>query len=972
MRNKLLFFVLIFSPIWLTGQYSNLIHYTVNDGLPSSTVYSAVQDSLGFMWLGTEAGLVRFDGANFKVFTTQDGLPDNEVLGLVFDNITDRLWIITYSKAACYYRNGQIYTAKNDSTLSIITAEFGEYINANYQPGLGIFFYNGNSVYKGSGNTLSKIRMVNEGMLSVHQWGDTVIDALLSGRGVIRHTPHSESFYAGLASIRFQAPGAVWIGDRFFLFTEGKVIVFTKTISGYEYKGAIPIDPDKFASNLIEVNGKYIISIPDGGVYMADTSLDGVSAKIWSGRANSVASDKDDNIWVMTGDDGIYVIRRRAVHNYSSANTFAHDNITSLYLDMGGVLYIGNSFGELFTLNNWTIKPVKIYYSDKQERVRAITSYDKYVLFITNNTIGCFDTLTDKLKIIKHEGGGLKAILNVPDRKIILIGLASRMLEYNKETHTSRELILKQRMITMAQHPDGRIFCGSIDGLYLYQDDKLSHLSATDSKLQSRVNSLCFSSDSILWIGTPSDGIIAFNGTKVVGHINSSRYLSYRGAMCRKVVSGGPNEIWVATNSGIDRIRYHIQDTIMVDNITPLNIIDGLLSDDVNDILVKDSMIYAATSHGLSILNVNELKSPVPAPIYLSSIRINDKDSAIHDYEYNLSYRQNNIKIEYAGIILPAAGAIRYQYRFLATGNDKWETTSNTSIEFRSLSPGKYTFEVAVLDKFGNRSKHIARVKFHISQAFYMTIWFLALVFLIILGLGFYIIRYVYRRRQMAYEKEQSYNTKIIHLEQQALKAQMNPHFIFNCLTAIQHFVNKEDIYSANMYLSNFAKLIRKTLDLSGEQYITLDKEIAYLENYIQLEKMRFQDKFNYFISVGEEVDVNIAVIPPMLLQPIIENAIRHGLRYKDNNEGVLTVNFNMEGARLLCKIDDNGIGIKKSTELKTNTHVEYQSKGIKLTMSRINAINMISEKKISMEVRDKYDETGIGIGTLVLIYFEQ
>jgi len=940
--------------------------------LPSSTVYSGVQDSLEFMWIGTEAGLVRFDGAYFKVFTTQDGLPDNEVLGLAFDNITDRLWIITYSKAACYYRDGHIYTAKNDSTLRIITAEFGEYINANLQPGLGIFFYNGKSVYLGARNTLTKIRMKNEGMLCVHQWSDTVIDALLSGNGVIRHTSHSEAFYKGFGPLGFQAPGAKWIGNLFFLYKEGDVMVYTMKNGDYEYRGKIPIDPDKFASNLIEVKGKYVISIPDGGVYIADTSLKEGAVKIWSGRANSVVADKDDNIWVMTGDDGIYVIRRRAVLNYSSNNAFAHDNITSLYLDNNGQLYMGNSYGELFTLKDKIIDPIKIYYNDKQERVRAITRYDRSVLFITNNTLGVFDTLSHKLEIVPHEGGGLKAILHLPERKTILAGLASRMLEYNTETHTSRELILKQRMIAMARHPDGRVFCGSLDGLYLYRDDKLTHITNGDNRLQSRVTSLCFTPDSILWIGTPSDGIMAYNGSKIVGCINTTKYLSYRGAMCRKVVSSNPNEIWVATNSGIDRIRYHVQDTIIVDNITPLNIIDGLLSDDINDILVRDSMIYAATSHGLSILNINEMMSPTPAPIYLSSVKINDRDSAIKDDEYDLAYWQNNIKIEYAGIILPAAGAIRYQYRLLIAGNDKWETTPNTSIEFRSLSPGNYTFEVAVLDKFGNRSKHIAQVRFHIAPAFYRTIWFWSLIFLIVLGIGFYIIRSGFRRRQVAYEKEQFYNTKIIDLEQQALKAQMNPHFIFNCLTAIQHFVNKEDVYSANMYLSNFAKLIRKTLDLSGEQYITLDKEVAYLENYIQLEKMRFQDKFNYFITVSEDVDIHSAIIPPMLLQPIIENAIRHGLRYKDDNEGVLNISFDMEGIKLLCKIDDNGIGIKRSRELKTNTHVEYQSKGMKLTESRISAINMISHKKIQMEVKDKYNDIGMAIGTLVLIYFEQ
>ena len=245
-------------------------------------------------------------------------------------------------------------------------------------------------------------------------------------------------------------------------------------------------------------------------------------------------------------------------------------------------------------------------------------------------------------------------------------------------------------------------------------------------------------------------------------------------------------------------------------------------------------------------------------------------------------------------------------------------------------------------------------------------------MFIFVLGLGFYLIRRRFRIRQRQFEKEQSLNHKIIELEQQALKAQMNPHFIFNCLTAVQHFVNREDLYSANMYLSNFAKLIRKTLDLSGEQYISLDKEVAYLKSYIGLEKMRFQDKFEYRVTVAPEIDEYGVQVPPMLLQPIIENAIRHGLRNMDTDTGLLRVDFVMDGDKLICTIDDNGVGMKKAAELKTTTHVEYQSKGMKLTMARIHAINMMSEKKITIEIVDKYDDNNEASGTLFILSFEQ
>ncbi|MCW3128072.1 MAG: putative signal transduction histidine kinase [Bacteroidetes bacterium] len=470
----------------------------------------------------------------------------------------------------------------------------------------------------------------------------------------------------------------------------------------------------------------------------------------------------------------------------------------------------------------------------------------------------------------------------------------------------------------------------------------------------------------------PANGVLVYDGTRVVTNISQAKYLGYRGAICRKVVRGKPNEIWVATNYGIDKIKYHLGDSLVIDNITPLNMADGLCSDDVNDILIADSLIYVATSQGLTIFNENQMIAAAAVPIYISAIRINDKDSMIREGEYNLTYQQNNLRIEYIGISLPSAGYLRYQYRLLGSGNDKWTTTTNTSIEFRSLSPGSYTFEAAVLDKFGNQSKSLASVKFRITPAFYMTIWFWALMVIIILTIGFYIIRARFRRQQRQFEKEQNLNNKIIELEQQALKAQMNPHFIFNCLTAVQHFVNKEDLYSANMYLSNFAKLIRKTLDLSGEQYISLDKEVSYLQNYVQLEKMRFQEKFQYVISVDPDIDQYAVEIPPMLLQPIIENAIRHGLRNMHTNTGMLIIDFSQTGNKIICNVDDNGVGMKRAKELKTTMHVEYQSKGMSLTMSRIQAINMISDKKITLEIKDKYDNNNEASGTLFTLSFEQ
>lgn len=969
-RYIILIWLLICSPLIVICQYSGIAHYTVKDGLPSSTNYSVIQDNRGFIWVGTEAGLVRYDGTNFKVFNTLNGLPDNEVLGILPDGKTDKIWIITYCKSACYYKDGKIYTAQNDSSLSTITCDYGEFIKGNNQEGGGVFLYNGRTIFKCADNSITKIQTQKDGIAQVRQCGSGV--DIIYGSGLAEINSGVEKKYHG-SYIDSVCQNGKWIGNKLFVFRNGRIDVYSKMNNEkYQLNGNIRIDVKRIFTNLIQLGSKYYISVEGIGVFVTDTSLNGSIKKIWSGRVNDMSKDNDGNIWVSTNGDGLFVIKNQPVINCSSENGLLHDNITAISGGAGGNIFLGNSYGEIFTLKDNAVHPIPLKQNTITEMIRGMVQYDSSVFLLINNMIGHFDLRDQKFREIPHKFGGPKSILKLRNNQTIIVGFSSGISEFDARIESMREIRVNKRILALAQHPDGRVYCGSLDGLYEYRADTLERIRG-DRRLQNRITSLCFGPDSILWIGTPSNGVIAFDGKRVIGDINTSKYVSYNGALCRKVVSSGKsNEIWVATNSGIDRISYHYRDSLIIDNITPLNTSDGLLSDDVNDLLVQDGMIYAATSHGITILNEWELSKPRPVPIYLASVKINDSDSLIHQSVYELTYHQNNIQIEYIGISLQSAGYLRYQYRLLGSSSDQWQTTDRTSIDLRSISPGIYTFEVAVLDKFGNRSLKTAKVQFHIARPFYQTIWFISLLLIVIISAGFLVIKAIFDRRKRQYEKEQSYNNKIIDLEQQALKAQMNPHFIFNCLTAIQHFVNKEDVYSANMYLSSFAKLIRKTLDLSGEQYITLDREAAYLENYIQLEKMRFQEQFNYVIHVDRDLDPFNTLIPPMLLQPIIENAIRHGLRYKDNNEGMLKVNFSREGDSLICQIDDNGIGIKKSRELKSTSHVEYQSKGMKLTESRIAAINMISDKKISMEVTDKYNAEGNAIGTLVIIKFEQ
>ncbi len=206
-------------------------------------------------------------------------------------------------------------------------------------------------------------------------------------------------------------------------------------------------------------------------------------------------------------------------------------------------------------------------------------------------------------------------------------------------------------------------------------------------------------------------------------------------------------------------------------------------------------------------------------------------------------------------------------------------------------------------------------------------------------------------------------------LEQQQYRAQMNPHFIFNCLHSIQHYILHNDVISANKYLSEFASLMRTTMEHNRLQTILLQQEIDYLNSYLSLEQMRFENKFTYQIDCSADVDTSALQVLPTIIQPFAENAIVHGLCYLENG-GRLLVSFTKEGDWLVCTVDDNGIGRKASKQIKARSGKTHVSQGMELVKKRLALASSLHKKSFSAEVIDKTDADGKALGTLVILKF--
>jgi LytS/YehU family sensor histidine kinase len=211
---------------------------------------------------------------------------------------------------------------------------------------------------------------------------------------------------------------------------------------------------------------------------------------------------------------------------------------------------------------------------------------------------------------------------------------------------------------------------------------------------------------------------------------------------------------------------------------------------------------------------------------------------------------------------------------------------------------------------------------------------------------------------------------RLSEVEMKALRAQMNPHFLFNSLNSINNFILKNDADNASAYLTRFARLVRLILDNSRHEWVSLEQELQALKLYIELEQLRFDQTFRYYIQVGAGVDVNHCQIPPMMLQPYVENAIWHGLLHRNTEGGILLINLALDGRdQLKITIEDNGVGRKASALRKSQQRsMHKQSHGMQITSERLDTINAVYQIDARSSIDDLYDATGRAAGTRVVL----
>jgi ligand-binding sensor domain-containing protein len=389
--------------------------------------------------------------------------------------------------------------------------------------------------------------------------------------------------------------------------------------------------------------------------------------------------------------------------------------------------------------------------------------------------------------------------------------------------------------------------------------------------------------------------------------------------------------------------------------------------------LAENGLIYFGGKNGVDFFNPASLRINPTAPrMVLTGLAINTNQRMVDPSitegggTLSLSYKDDLLEIQIAGIHDADQVEVKYRYKLEGLHDDWIDLGGQRAITFSGLPPGDYVFKAEAISGDGVWCEDELTIPIHVAPPFYATAWFSLISILLLLALLYAVIRYRERTIKKKDKLEAEVNRKIVELERRALQAQMNPHFIYNSMNSIQQFMIMHDMEGAMKYLTKFSRILRTVLTISAQNRIPLADEIILIRDYLELENMRFPDKFTYDIHVSPDINIHTVEIPPFFIQPQVENAIRHGL-LKKTTPGHLQIEIRVKGAHLHIVVEDNGIGRDAAREAKFRDAVVNESKGLAIVEERLSHLHSTNGFK-PFNIVDLYDTSNQPSGTRVEI----
>mgnify|MGYP006181483015 CR=1 FL=1 len=961
MKNNLLKIALICLLVILCQKqiYAQTVYlpqYTTKDGLPSNNCFFTLQDQKGFIWIATDAGVSRFNGSIFENFSVDDGLPDNQILQLREDS-KGRIWFMALNGQLSYFFNGKIHNEQTDQNLKDLS--FNGVVVSFLEDNKGNLWFgtNNNVIGVWNGHKTSKFISTN----AKHKYQNAFlfedkhqnIRAITSTSNYIfKHgsfVPSTTKIYPTSYKTIHQKNGSIFFLNKTGL-NEARDGTITQTT---------PLSQQLLNSDLgyILLGEKKIWICTSNGV--KGISLNGSEEKTFLKGVivNQATRDDQGNLWFTTSN-GIYKLPKPKdqLHTFGIADGLNNPVTKSIIKDKNNRLWLGSNNGIINILDLKTKKKNQIRLPDtsKYNSIKQLVLDKKSnrTFFASDYGLGAVSSnypSNSNFKFLREVNNLMFVVKNftIDSTSKLTLSMSSGVviindreeLQFSSFKYKEDQDFFKDRSYCVFYDKQQNLWFSNINGLSEFNYNKLNKHYEKYPLLAKRINDMRQMTDGSIAMATDGYGIIIFKNGKINHIINRQKGLANN--IVNKLFVRN-NYLWAISTTGINRISINNNKV----NISAFDDVNGLLSDDLNDLYIDKDTAYFATNNGLIYFAYNHsLQNTVAPKIYITSILNNKKLLDLTRNSFILKPNEQNLIINFSAVDFKNRN-ITYRYRLKEKA--PWIETRNRRIELSSLEPGTYIFEISAKSQNSNWSK-ATKIKLTLERKFYQSWWFICAMAMLS-GYLIYVIGVSITKQQKNKEQEQLLlKNKILMLEQQALQAMMNPHFVFNVMNSIQHYINTKNTASANKVLTGFARLIRKNLEICTQSYISLEEEVSYLNLYLSLEKNRFGEKFQYEINVDGEIDKVDTFIPSMLLQPYIENAIWHGIMPKEEG-GTVVININeVNDDTLLISIADDGIGIDNSLAAKKEGH---QSKGMALTNERINLLNKIEAKAIQVNIK--------------------
>lgn len=933
-------------------------NFTQEDGIPSALSYQVLQDRQGYMWMCTNNGVIKFDGNEFNVYNLNNGFPDYGAFHMLLDKF-NRLWFVTFSGKVCYFKDNKFTTVelnKSDSTQA-------RWICQNNNGDIFISTCRGN-IYKL--NYLNEIvPYVNVGFcVFVMECLDDSTLVITNGDSYKQINANKKLTLLPVKTIPYEYPRIGVLKDGLALSSYNGIIKYHNN----KFEKIIPANHKIYPFSFLEVKNHLWVSHRNGlsKYRKINNKYELVNFYNKNIQTTSVIVDNKGKVWFTNYYDGLSFMVNENVKLYLVNADNKKSRLALSMMEGKNSVVLLNSYGQIFE-----IKDNKIAYKSELEKGKnsqllilhqaKITDTEHLINF--DHKVYSFNSSSGKTELSKINEANPSALYYSDSSYFYILGSLSKYGTFFSKFSKKKKNIISETKLSLNDisifksftvDQKGNPWFGNKEGLWLINNgipEKLKSINTYTSYIT------CDKQNRI-WACTMGDGIFCVDAStkKILLHLTTANGLNTN--ICHKIIMDINNNIWISSYEGLTKISSPFLNSRRIlhldNNILPSNVI--------LDILTLKNSIYVATSKGIIECPINISVPPVSeTPTYISNIELDD--TVYTDINNIVIPYGKSFQIHYTNVSFGIGKHRKYQYRLKSSNNDGWDYTSSNSLKYDQLEPGQYVFEVAGINA-GIKSKNIASVNINIIPLYWQTWWFKTLI-IAAFALIFSLITVIY---YTAKNKETLSNKKLIESQLNSLRAQINPHFIFNSLNSIQDFILDQQPRMANLYLSKFASLMRMIIENSRKEYTLLSEEIDFLKLYISLEKLRLNEELDVDFIITPETDVNKIQVPTMLIQPIIENAIKHGLSPKKADR-FLSVKFDANaGNRLTCIIEDNGIGRNLSKSQGNIITTNRSSVGLKNIHERLK---LLFGKGENIQIIDLVDENRQPIGTRVVIHVQ-